>query len=95
MDSPDEMARPNPPAERAAKVEPLGSGISTRETYNIVTDLATGKSFDLKTDNFGDFWFEGLEMGRFSLKIESGGKIKMVESISSEKDVNLGDIPLT
>lgn len=47
------------------------------------------------TDGFGDFWFEGLSVGNFSLKIESGGKTKTVSSISTEKDINLGDIALT
>jgi hypothetical protein len=48
-----------------------------------------------KTDGFGDFWFEGLEVGTFSLKIESDGKTKTIDSISTEEDVNLGDIPLS
>jgi len=47
------------------------------------------------TDGFGDFWFEGLKVGTFSLKIEAAGKTKTIDSISTEKDVNLGDIPLS
>ena len=49
------------------------------------------------TDSFGDFWFEGLEEGTFSLKIEAAGfATKTIESISTEEaDVNLGDIPLS
>ena len=47
------------------------------------------------TDDFGDFWFEGLEVGTFSLKIEADGKTKTIADISTEKDVNLGDIALT
>lgn len=47
------------------------------------------------TDGFGDFWFEGLDVGTFSLTIEAGGKSKTIESISTEKDVNLGDIALS
>jgi tetrathionate reductase subunit B len=47
------------------------------------------------TDGFGDFWFEGLKVGTFSLKIEAAGKTKTITPISTEKDVNLGDIPLT
>jgi hypothetical protein len=48
------------------------------------------------TDSFGDFWFEGLEEGTYSLKIEAKGfAVKTIESISTEKDVNLGDIPLS
>jgi len=48
-----------------------------------------------KTDGFGDFWFEGLKVGTFSLKIESDGKSKTIDSISTKKDVNLGDIALS
>lgn len=47
------------------------------------------------TDEFGDFWFEGLKAGKFSVKITKDAKSKTVDSISTEKDVNLGDIPLT
>jgi len=47
------------------------------------------------TDSFGDFWFEGLETGLFSLKIEKDCKTKKIESINTQKDVNLGEIPLT
>jgi hypothetical protein len=48
------------------------------------------------TDSFGDFWFEGLEEGTFSLKIEKkkNGKIKKIDSISTQqRDINLGEIP--
>jgi len=48
-----------------------------------------------KTDAFGDFWFEGLKVGTFSLKIEAGGKTKTVASISTANDVNLGDVALS
>jgi len=47
------------------------------------------------TDDFGDFWFEDLAVGTFSLKIEGGGKSKTISDISTEKDVALGDIPLS
>ena len=46
------------------------------------------------TDDFGDFWFEGLQVGNFSVKITKDAKSKTVDTISTEKDVNLGDIPL-
>jgi len=55
-----------------------------------------GKKLTKTTDGFGDFWFEGLEIGTYSLKIEAKGfKTKTIDSISTEKDVNLGDIPLS
>ncbi len=49
----------------------------------------------VKTDGFGDFWFEGLAVGTYSVTIEANGKTKTIDAISTEKDVNLGDIPLS
>lgn len=60
-----------------------------------LTDSASGHKLTATTDGFGDFWFEGLNDSTFSLKIESDGKAKTIEAISTEKDVNLGDIPLS
>ncbi len=49
----------------------------------------------LKTNGFGDFWFEGLDTGRYTLNIEAKGfAAKIIEAIDTEKDVNLGDVPL-
>ena len=47
------------------------------------------------TDDFGDFWFEGLKVGKFSVKITKDAKTKTIDGINTEKDVNLGDIALT
>lgn len=60
-----------------------------------LTESGSSNKCTAKTDGFGDFWFEGLEIGKFSLKIESDGKSKTIDSISTEKDMNLGDIPLS
>ncbi len=46
------------------------------------------------TDDFGDFWFEGIEVGSYSVKIDAAGKSKTISDINTEKDVNLGDIAL-
>jgi len=55
-----------------------------------------GTKLTKTTDGFGDFWFEGLDEGTYSLKIEAQGfPTKTIEHISTEKDVNLGDIPLS
>ncbi len=53
-----------------------------------------GRLLAAKTDNYGDFWFENLEVGMYALTIEKGKKSKSIAGISTEKDVNLGDIPL-
>jgi tetrathionate reductase subunit B len=56
---------------------------------------ADGATHTVKTDSFGDFWFNGLPNGHtYSLKIEKGKASKTVDNISTAKDVNLGDIPM-
>ena len=52
------------------------------------------KTYTAKTDGFGDFEFEKLPVGQFTLTIEKGKKSKEMK-VSTEKDVSLGDIPLT
>ncbi len=47
------------------------------------------------TDGFGDFWFEGLSVGTFSLTIAADGKTKTIDAINTEKDIGLGDIALS
>jgi tetrathionate reductase subunit B len=54
-----------------------------------------GRSITATTDGFGDFWFEGLEVGRYSLEIAAKGfSSRSFDAISTEADVNLGDIAL-
>ena len=45
------------------------------------------------TNDWGDFWFDGLPVGNFSLKIEAADKTKTIADINTAKDVSLGDIP--
>jgi ferredoxin len=59
-------------------------------------DDAGGDSFTAVTDNFGDFWFRGLDDDRsFTLTIEKEGKTKTIENIVTRKDLSLGDIALS
>jgi tetrathionate reductase subunit B len=60
-----------------------------------LTDKASGEKLTTRTDGFGDFWFENLKAGTFSLNIERDGKIKKIEHIDSRNSVNLGSSPLT
>jgi hypothetical protein len=53
-----------------------------------------GGTVTQETNHWGDFWFKGLEVGTYSLKIEGDGKSTTIADISTEKDVGLGDIPL-
>ena len=55
-----------------------------------------GTKLSRTTDGFGDFWFEGLDVGVYSLKIEAKGfPTKTIDKIGTDKDVNLGDIPIS
>lgn len=63
-----------------------------------VCTLTDGKggTWTTTTDGFGDFWFRGLEVGTYQLTIKADGfAAKTLTDISTEKDVNLGDIPLS
>ncbi len=50
----------------------------------------------VKTDIFGDYWFERNEPGVYSVKIEYPGfKTELIEDIdASEKDIHVGSTPL-
>ncbi|MGI9952696.1 4Fe-4S dicluster domain-containing protein [Moorellaceae bacterium AZ2] len=48
-----------------------------------------------KTDNFGDFWLRDLPEADFTLTITAGEKTKVLKVSTKEKDIGLGDIPLT
>ena len=53
-----------------------------------------GDTFTQETNHWGDFWFDGLKAGAYSLEISAAGKTKTIADISTAKDVGLGDIPL-
>jgi tetrathionate reductase subunit B len=59
-----------------------------------LSQIGTSNKLTATTDNYGDFWFEKLEVSKFNLRIEKAGKVKEFNGISTDKDVNLGDIPL-
>ena len=58
-----------------------------------LSNSENGEKLTTITDDFGDFWFEGLETDTFTLNIEAGGNSKTIDSINTENAVNLGDIP--
>jgi Fe-S-cluster-containing dehydrogenase component len=47
------------------------------------------------TDDFGDFWIEGLEDGAFTLTITSGSNTKTITGDTTDKDIGLGDIDIS
>lgn len=59
-------------------------------------DLYTGRKYEVYTDEFGDFWLKNLEWRhKYLLEIEKEGyKKKVIGIITTERDVNLGDITL-
>lgn len=59
-----------------------------------VTLTGEGDTFSLETNHWGDFWFDDLKEGVYTLKIDGAGKTKTIADISTAKDVGLGDIPL-
>ena len=58
--------------------------------------LVTGaKVRETVTDDYGDFWFKDLPVGRFDLYIEAPGfKQKVFEDLRTVECLNLGSIPL-
>lgn len=57
---------------------------------------ATGEAgtFTAETDMWGDFWLRGLPDADWTLTIAKGGKEKVLEVSTKEKDQGLGDIAL-
>lgn len=60
-----------------------------------LTNLESKTTSSLKTDFFGDFWFERQDPGQYSLRIEKDAYVaKTVEPIDASKDVNVREIEL-
>jgi len=54
-----------------------------------------GKTYNVTTNNYGDFWFENLPEGRYKLEIKAGAKSKVFDDLDvTEVDLNLGDIAM-
>jgi len=65
------------------------------EGATVTLTNSSGKKATLKTDNFGDFWFERQEPGVYSLLIEKEGYLpREVKDIDASKDINVGDLEL-
>jgi Fe-S-cluster-containing dehydrogenase component len=55
-----------------------------------------GKTWEVITDDFGDFWLNDLAQGKYNVVIEAEGyEYKTFDAVDATVDVNLGDIPLT
>ena len=54
-----------------------------------------GKTIEVLTDEYGDFWFRDLAIGKYDIVIEAKGyEYKTFDAVDAKLDVNLGDIPL-
>ena len=54
-----------------------------------------GKTVEVLSDEYGDFWFKDLAMGKYDIVIEAKGyEYKAFDAVNATIDVNLGDIPL-
>jgi tetrathionate reductase subunit B len=58
-----------------------------------LAETGSKKTYVGATDDFGDFEFEKLPVGKFNLTIEKGKKSRTI-ALSTELDISLGDIPL-
>jgi len=60
-----------------------------------LTDTQTGDFRKTTTDDWGDFWFEKLSVGIYSLKVELDGfRPYEMKGVSTTEDINVGDIAL-
>jgi len=67
-----------------------------KKAFCTLSDLNSRREYKVETDGFGDFWFEGLPESIFRLKIEADGfQTKEIKELCTERDINLGDIPLS
>ena len=58
-------------------------------------DDESGETFTETTNHYGDFWFKNLQDDRtFTLTFAKDGKTKTIEGVSTEIDLNVGDIPM-
>jgi tetrathionate reductase subunit B len=61
----------------------------------VCTLTGGGKTLTTSTDGFGDFWFEGLDIGRYALNINYRELNRNFDAVDTSQDVNLGDIPIS
>lgn len=61
-----------------------------------LTNVSTKQTWSSTTNNYGDFEFEGLEIGRsYTIKIEREGYVTQTLSIDLKTDTYIGEIILT
>ena len=54
-----------------------------------------GKTVEVLSDDYGDFWFKDLAKGKYDVVIEARGyEYKTFDGVDATSDVNLGDVPV-
>ena len=47
------------------------------------------------TDEFGDFWVDGLQTGVYNVAVAKDGYVTIdMRAVTVDKDLNLGDLPM-
>ena len=65
------------------------------EGATVVLTSLHGEELTAATNGWGDFWFEGLDAGHYSLEITAPGcQAKVISDINAQESVSLGDLPL-
>jgi tetrathionate reductase subunit B len=80
----------------------VGATIFDPEEDEVIIDAdvkivgsSNGKEISVKTDDFGDFWVDGLSPDKYSVIIRKAGyPEKKLDADLVVNDVNLGDIPM-
>ncbi len=78
----------------------IGGTLYDPEAKEVVPDArclltSGGKTWEARSDEFGDFWFRDLPVGIYDLVIHAPGRgYRRFDRIRTDKSVNLGDIPL-
>ena len=74
--------------------DPDADEVIIHADVNIINN-SDGKELSVKTDEFGDFWVDGLSPGIYSVITKKSGYIeKRLVADISVNDINLGDIPM-
>jgi tetrathionate reductase subunit B len=60
-----------------------------------IINNSNGKELTVKTDEFGDFWVDGLSSDKYKVIITMPGySEKILDADLTARDINLGDIPM-
>jgi Fe-S-cluster-containing dehydrogenase component len=61
-----------------------------------IINNSNGKELSVRTDDFGDFWADGLSADKYTVIIKRAGyPEKRLDADLSINDVNLGDVPMS